>query len=141
MHTLSHIALSNFLIPSLFSIVQFVVVYRSVNVLIINDIVLVNTMLAVFGVVFATVWAGNVSRREAQFDAWEGAPPTDGDAAAKSNPRAFRFPGLGSWHVATSPPTLTFGSTTHTVPSDGAGRSVHASGGFDSEKGNIQGMS
>ncbi|KAF9234383.1 hypothetical protein BU15DRAFT_22282, partial [Melanogaster broomeanus] len=60
--TLSRIALSNFIIPSLFSIAQLIVVYRNVNVLIVNEIVLANTMIAVFGVVFATVWVGKEGR-------------------------------------------------------------------------------
>ena len=44
--------------PVLFSLAQIIVVYRDVNILIITDIVLINTSIAVIGVVFATVWAG-----------------------------------------------------------------------------------
>ena len=51
-------AATNFVVPVLFSLAQIIVVYRNVNVLIINDIVLINTSIAVIGVVFATVWAG-----------------------------------------------------------------------------------
>ena len=133
MRTLSHIALSNFIIPSLFSIAQLVVVYRNVDVLIVNEIVLVNTMLAVFGVVFATVWAGNVGRRAAQI---EDTSRTDDDVVARRHPRAFAFPGLGTWRVASSPPTLPFGSTEYTVPTEGVGLITR-----DSEKVNNGGMS
>lgn len=111
MRTLSRIALSNFIIPTLFSIAQLVVVYRSVNVLVVNEIVFVNTMLAVFGVAFATVWAGKIGRREAEIELWEDASQTDEDAMEKRPARAFAFPGLGSWRVANAPQTLTFGST------------------------------
>ncbi|KAG8221153.1 hypothetical protein J3R82DRAFT_2699 [Butyriboletus roseoflavus] len=138
MRTLSRIALSNFIIPSLFSIAQLVVVYRDVNILIVNEIVLVNTMLAVFGVVFATVWSGNVSRREAETDLRVNASPIDNNAMEKRHPHGFSFPGLGTWRVATSPPTLTFGSTGSTIPTDGANFS--ARGAFESEKGNSRGV-
>lgn len=136
MRTLSRIALSNFMIPSLFSIAQLVVVYRNVNVLIVNEIVLVNTMLAVFGVVFATVWAGNAGRREAQMDLWEDTSRTEDDAVAKRHPRAFSFPGLGTWRVA--PQTLTFESTGYSAPTD-AGFMERDE--IVSEKGNNRGMS
>ena len=56
--TLLWVAATNFVVPVLFSLVQIIVVYRDVNVLIVNDIVLINTSIAVIGVVFATVWAG-----------------------------------------------------------------------------------
>lgn len=56
------IASTNFVFPVLFSIAQLIVVLRpNVNVADVNDIVLVNTSIAVIGVVFATVWAGTVS--------------------------------------------------------------------------------
>ncbi|KIJ67451.1 hypothetical protein HYDPIDRAFT_25904 [Hydnomerulius pinastri MD-312] len=110
MRTLSRIALSNFVIPSLFSLAQLVVVYRNVNVLIVNEIVLVNTMLAVFGVVFATVWAGKEGRREAE--AWDKARGReDAERRESKSARAFAVPGLGTWKVATSPPTVTLGTT------------------------------
>lgn len=51
-------AATNFVVPVLFSLAQIIVVYRDINLLIINDIVLINTSIAVIGVVFATVWAG-----------------------------------------------------------------------------------
>lgn len=53
-------AVSSFALPFLFSIAQVVVVLQptgKVSPAIINQIVLVNTSLAVVGVVFATVWA------------------------------------------------------------------------------------
>ncbi|KAH9885760.1 hypothetical protein C8Q73DRAFT_669351 [Cubamyces lactineus] len=56
--TLVWVAATNFVVPVLFSLAQIVVVYRGIDVLIVNDIVLVNTSVAVIGVVFATVWAG-----------------------------------------------------------------------------------
>ncbi|KAJ8463622.1 hypothetical protein ONZ51_g10131 [Trametes cubensis] len=56
--TLLWVAATNFVVPVLFSLAQIIVVYRGVDVLIVNDIVLVNTSVAVIGVVFATVWAG-----------------------------------------------------------------------------------
>jgi len=115
MRTLSRIALSNFIIPSVFSIAQLIVVYRNVNVLIVNEVVLVNTMLAVFGVVFATVWAGNVSQRKTRIDLWEDAPPID-DGVLEKQPRRFAFPGLGTWHVASAPQTLAVGSIEYTTP-------------------------
>ncbi|GJE96288.1 hypothetical protein PsYK624_124820 [Phanerochaete sordida] len=56
--TLLWVAATNFVVPVLFSLAQIIVVYRGVDVLVVNDIVLVNTSVAVIGVVFATVWAG-----------------------------------------------------------------------------------
>ena len=44
------------MVPVLFSLAQIIVVYRDVDLLVVNDIVLVNTSIAVIGVVFATVW-------------------------------------------------------------------------------------
>lgn len=66
MRTLSNIALTNFVVPTMISIAQFVYVYHNVNTLVLNQIILVNTMFATFGVVFATVWAGSTNRREPQ---------------------------------------------------------------------------
>ncbi|KAI0748372.1 hypothetical protein C8Q80DRAFT_1270791 [Daedaleopsis nitida] len=54
--TLLYVAATNFVVPVLFSLAQIIVVYRDVDVLVVNDIVLVNTSVAVIGVVFATVW-------------------------------------------------------------------------------------
>ncbi|KAH8825001.1 hypothetical protein DL96DRAFT_1682192 [Flagelloscypha sp. PMI_526] len=62
--TLIWIAATNFVIPCVFSLAQLVIVYEEVNYVIVNDIVLVNTMLAVFGVVFATIWAGTTHKRQ-----------------------------------------------------------------------------
>lgn len=61
---ISRIAVSNFVIPTLFSIAQLIVIYHGVSTKVINDIVLVNTMLTVFGVVFATVWVGKERKRD-----------------------------------------------------------------------------
>ncbi|KAH7930721.1 hypothetical protein BV22DRAFT_1054497 [Leucogyrophana mollusca] len=61
--TLFWIALSNFVIPALFSLAQIIVVYRAVNPVVINQICLANTSVAVIGVVFATVWAGSAKQR------------------------------------------------------------------------------
>lgn len=57
--TLLWVAATNFVVPVLFSLAQIIVVYRGVDVLVVNDLVLVNTSVAVIGVVFATVWAGS----------------------------------------------------------------------------------
>ncbi|KAF8549511.1 hypothetical protein OG21DRAFT_584646 [Imleria badia] len=64
---LSNLALSNFIIPTLFSIVQLVFLFRigDANPFLLNEITLVNARVAVFGVVFATVWAGKEHRRAA----------------------------------------------------------------------------
>ncbi|KAK0230493.1 hypothetical protein IW262DRAFT_1291603 [Armillaria fumosa] len=53
------IAVTNFVVPTLFSVAQIIVVYRGVTYVAINDIVLANTSTAVILVVFATVWAGS----------------------------------------------------------------------------------
>lgn len=66
LQTLFWIALSNFTIPALFSVAQIIVIYREVNPVIINQIILANTSIAVIGVVFATVWAGSVTRQITQ---------------------------------------------------------------------------
>ncbi|KAG1752574.1 uncharacterized protein EDB91DRAFT_1293316 [Suillus paluster] len=69
LQTLFWIALSNFTIPALFSVAQIIVIYREVNPVVINQIILVNTSIAVIGVVFATVWAGSVNKQIAHSDA------------------------------------------------------------------------
>lgn len=69
LQTLFWIALSNFTIPALFSVAQIIVIYREVDPVVINQIILANTSIAVIGVVFATVWAGSVNRQIAQSDA------------------------------------------------------------------------
>lgn len=137
MRILSRIALSNFIFPSLFSIAQLIVVYRNVNALIVNEIVLVNSMVAVFGVVFATVWAGKVIRRDAELDGWDDA--SDSDEEKRPTRRAFAFPGLGSWRIASAPQTVTFESAGYAVPS-----LPMENGGFDGigvENRNNPGMS
>ncbi|KAF8550791.1 hypothetical protein OG21DRAFT_1397578, partial [Imleria badia] len=64
---LSNFALSNLIIPTVMSIVQLALVFRigAANPILLNDITFVNAMVSVFGVVFATVWAGKEHRREA----------------------------------------------------------------------------
>ncbi|KAG2042215.1 hypothetical protein BDR03DRAFT_854103 [Suillus americanus] len=69
LQTLFWIALSNFIIPALFSVAQIIVIYCEVDPVVINQIILANTSIAVIGVVFATVWAGSVNRQIAQSDA------------------------------------------------------------------------
>lgn len=59
--TLFWVAATNFVFPVLFSLTQIIVVYCNIDGLTINDIVLVNTSIAVIGVVFATVWAGTTN--------------------------------------------------------------------------------
>lgn len=65
MRILFTIALTNFVVPAIFSIVQFACVYRNVSMVTLDQIILVNLMLATFGVAFATVWAGSANRQEA----------------------------------------------------------------------------
>ncbi|KAG2126093.1 hypothetical protein BD769DRAFT_1462803 [Suillus cothurnatus] len=99
LRTLFYISVSNFVFPSLLSLAQLVVVYKNVYVLTVNEIVLVNTMVAVIGVVFATVWAGSVNYQD-----------------EKTEPGMFEkaqdipFDGPGTWKVATVQPNLTMGS-------------------------------
>ena len=59
--TLFWVAATNFVFPVLFSLVQIIVVYRDIDVLLVNNIVLINTSIAVIGVVFASVWAGTTN--------------------------------------------------------------------------------
>lgn len=49
------------------SIVQLALAFRigTANPILLNDITFVNAMISVFGVVFATVWAGKEHQREA----------------------------------------------------------------------------
>ncbi|KAI6143811.1 hypothetical protein BKA82DRAFT_4183599 [Pisolithus tinctorius] len=61
---ISRIAATNFIIPTLFSIAQIIIVYLGVNTASINSVVLVNTMITVFGAVFATVWVGKERRQD-----------------------------------------------------------------------------
>ena len=65
---LFNIALSNFIIPTIMSIVQLAFIFRfgAANATTsMNDMSFVNVMVSVFGVVFATVWAGKEHQREA----------------------------------------------------------------------------
>jgi hypothetical protein len=93
---LSNLALSNFIIPTVISIVQLALVFRigDANPTLLNDIAFVNAMVSVFGVVFATVWAGKEHRRE-----------------AKMSPNPFPIEceqrythGLDRWRVSPHPP-------------------------------------
>lgn len=49
----------NFIVPTVFSIIQFICVYCNVDPMILNQFVLVNTVLT-------TVWAGRTRRQEVQ---------------------------------------------------------------------------
>ncbi|KAF8452310.1 hypothetical protein L210DRAFT_3383707 [Boletus edulis BED1] len=64
---LTNFALSNFIIPTLISIVQLVLLFRvgAKQPSVINAVALVNARVSAFGVVFATIWAGKEHRREA----------------------------------------------------------------------------
>ncbi|KAH0827409.1 hypothetical protein J3R83DRAFT_4065 [Lanmaoa asiatica] len=53
-------------ISSLFVFVQFVSVYHNIDPTVLDQLILVNTMLATFGVAFATIWSGSTNRREEQ---------------------------------------------------------------------------
>lgn len=75
--------------------------YKNVYVLTVNEIVLVNTMVAVIGVVFATVWAGSVNYQDEK---------TEPDGVFEKA-QAASFDGPGTWKVATAQPSLTMGST------------------------------
>jgi hypothetical protein len=75
-------------------------VYKNVYVLTVNEIVLVNTMVAVIGVVFATVWAGSVNYQDKE---------TEPGVFEKA--QDVPFDGPGTWKVATVQPSLTLGST------------------------------
>lgn len=82
------------------SLAQLVVVYKNVYVITVNEIVLVNVMVAVIGVVFATVWAGSVNYQDGKTE--------PGSVFEKA--RAASFNGPGTWKVATAQPSLTMGS-------------------------------
>lgn len=101
MRMISRIAVSNFVIPTLFSIAQLVVIYNGVSTQIVNDIVLVNTMVTVFGVVFATVWVGKQRKGDAEaLDHNEQPMKTDPQKMVPHSPPAFSD--LDTWKVATS---------------------------------------
>jgi len=78
-----YIAITNFVFPVLFSLVQIIIVFREVNLIVINDVVLVNTSIAVIGVVFATVWAGSGHRNDSRIHLSGRTPadPSDGTPA------------------------------------------------------------
>ncbi|KAG2134198.1 uncharacterized protein EDB93DRAFT_1107395 [Suillus bovinus] len=100
LRTLFYISVSNFVFPSILSLAQLVVVYKNVYVITVNEIVLVNVMVAVIGVVFATVWAGSVNYQDGKTE--------PGSVFEKA--RAASFNGPGTWKVATAQPSLTMGS-------------------------------
>lgn len=64
---LSNLALSNVITPTLISVVQLVLIFRigDANLHLVSYFGLVNARVSIFGVVFATVWAGKEHRREA----------------------------------------------------------------------------
>lgn len=80
---LMYIAVSNFVFPVLFSLVQIIIVFQEVNLVVVNDVVLVNTSIAVIGVVFATVWAGSGHRNDRRLQTSGRTPedPSDGTPA------------------------------------------------------------
>jgi len=96
---LMYIAVSNFVFPVLFSLVQIIIVFREVNLVVVNDVVLVNTSIAVIGVVFATVWAGSGHRndRQSQMSGRTPEGPSDG-TPAKPELSAIMF---GSRQIST----------------------------------------
>ncbi|KAI9567164.1 hypothetical protein HD554DRAFT_1031848 [Boletus coccyginus] len=63
LRSLFRIALSNFVIPTLFSVVQLIITFLDVDAILVGDIIYANGMLSVYGVAFASVWAGKDSRR------------------------------------------------------------------------------
>ncbi|TFK48118.1 hypothetical protein OE88DRAFT_1810801 [Heliocybe sulcata] len=79
---LFYIALSNFVFPVIFSLVQIIFIYRSNDFEAINDIIQVNTSIAVIGVVFATVWAG--FERSSHQSVEAGQTDTEADAYKKN---------------------------------------------------------
>jgi hypothetical protein len=60
---LFRIAVFNFVIPTLFSIVQLIISFQNVFSVYVGDVIYVNGMVSVYGVVFASVWAGKESLR------------------------------------------------------------------------------
>lgn len=60
---LFRIAIFNFVIPTLFSIVQLIISFQNVFSGYVGDVIYVNGMVSVYGVVFASVWAGKESLR------------------------------------------------------------------------------
>lgn len=101
MRMISRIAVSNFVIPTLFSIAQLVVIYNGVSTKIVNDIVLVNTMVTVFGVVFATVWVGKERKGDAEaLNHNEQPMKIDPQKMSPHSPRTLGE--LDTWKAATS---------------------------------------
>jgi len=101
MRMISRIAISNFVIPTLFSIAQLVVIYNGVSTKIVNDIVLVNTMVTVFGVVFATVWVGKERKGDAEaLNHNEQPMKIDPQKMSPHSPRTLGE--LDTWKAATS---------------------------------------
>ncbi|KAG9312754.1 hypothetical protein JVU11DRAFT_7188 [Chiua virens] len=66
MRTIFRIALTNFVIPTVFSIAQFVSLYHGAGMTVLNQLVFINMMLSTFGVVLATIWASSITRQEGQ---------------------------------------------------------------------------
>ncbi|KAL4066307.1 hypothetical protein V8B97DRAFT_1874690 [Scleroderma yunnanense] len=105
MRMISRIAVSNFVIPTLFSIAQLVVIYRGVSTPTVNDIVLVNTMVTVFGVVFATVWVGKERRRDVEAQNQRQPMKIDSQQLKQRSPGGLTQ--LETWKIATSMSSLT----------------------------------
>jgi len=93
---LMYIAITNFVFPVLFSLVQIIIVYREVNLAVVNDVVFVNTSIAVIGVVFATVWAGSGNRHGSQMDSpSDKRNPTSGGSPSKQELSTIIFNSRG----------------------------------------------
>ncbi|THH18342.1 hypothetical protein EW146_g2649 [Bondarzewia mesenterica] len=109
---LFYIASTNFVVPVIFSLVQIIVLYKSVDTSVVNDIVLVSTNISVIGVVFASIWAGSWARREEMSIAHV---PGPGMAPSASGSRTMQF-ALRSM----TNPTSTYGTraSSTTPPSD-----------------------
>lgn len=63
---LFRIALSNFVIPTIFSLVLLVISFHDVTGDYVGDIVYVNSVVSAYGVIFASVWVGVEDRRKDQ---------------------------------------------------------------------------
>jgi hypothetical protein len=87
-----YIAITNFVFPVIFSLILIIVVYCEINPVAVNNIILVNTSVAVIGVVFATVWAGS-TRWDEERSQMMGTPTpnTSGGTPAKPELSAMVF--------------------------------------------------
>lgn len=64
LRTLFRIALSNFVFPTLFSVVLLIISFRDVDGNYVGDVIYVYNMVSVYGVAFASVWVGVEGRRK-----------------------------------------------------------------------------